>query len=224
MDQLQAMGARLSIVDGAINRLGAAAPKVTDACILCTGTSAASTPELVARRTADVLLRLSTQQTQWMDAYRKQTLQARLSLFTFDGGDTTIEIFKDVAEPMHEARWIATHMQVSPKPIFVLHGAFTEELSRALLTYLPKKFSPDHGELIVEDATRIFCHSAVLQRLSERGLDIRVANPIRLLALTANPYTPEYLCSSQHLLDVLVKQLPPSSPPIIDVISGYFHG
>jgi len=224
MDQLQAMGARLSLVDGAINRLGAAAPKVTDACILCTGTSAAATPELVARRTADVLLRLSTQQTQWMDAYRKQTLQARLSLFTVDGGDTTIEIFTDVAEPMHEARWIATHMQTSPKSIFVLHGAFTEELSRALLTELPKKFSPDHGELIVEDATRIFCHSVVLQRLSERGLDIRVANPIRLLALTANPYTPEYLCSSQHLLDVLVKQLPPSSPPIIDVISGYFHG
>ena len=224
MDQLQAMGARLSLVDGAINRLGAASPKVTDACILCTGTSAAATPELVARRTADVLLRLSTQQTQWMDAYRKQTLQARLSLFTADGGDTTIEIFTDVAEPVREARWIATHMQTTPKSIFVLHGAFTEELSRALLTELPKKFSPDHGELIIEDATRIFCHSVMLQRLSERGLDIRVAKPIRLLALTANPYTPEYLCSSQHLLDVLVKQLPPSSPPIIDVISGYFHG
>jgi len=223
MDQFQTLGARLSIVDGAINRLGAASPKVTDACILCTGTSAAATTEHVARRTADVFLRLSTQQTQRMDAYRKQTLQARLSMSIFDGGDTTIEIYTDVAEPMHEARWIASHMQTTPKSIFVLHGAFTEELSRALLTDLPKKFSPDHRELVVEDATKIFCHSVVLQRLSEGGLDIRVANPIRVLALTANPYTPEYQCSSQHLLDVLVKQLPPSSPPIIDVISGYFH-
>jgi len=223
MDQLWTLGARLSIVDGAINRLGAAAPKITDACIVCTGASAAATPELVARRTADVLLRLTTQKTQLIDAYRKQTPQARLYMFTVNDGDKTIKHFKDVAEPMYEARWIAKHIQIAQKPAFVLHGALTEELSRALLNELPKKFSPDHGELIVEDATRIFCHSVVLQRLSERGLDIHVANPIRILALTANPYTPEYLCSSQHLLDVLTKELPSSSPPIIDVISGYSH-
>jgi hypothetical protein len=224
MDQFQVLGARLSIVDGAINRLGAAAPKITDACILCTGASAAATPEHVARRATDVLLRLSTQQTQWLDAYRKRTSQARLYKFSANGGDNTIEIYTDVAEPEYEARWIAKHMQTSPKPIFVLHGAFTEELSRAILTELPKKYSLDHGELIVEDATKIFCHSVVLQRLSERGLDIRVANPLRILALTANPYTSEYLCSSQHLLDILAKELPAGSPPIIDVISGHFHG
>ncbi len=223
MDQLRTLGARLSIVDGAINRLGAAAPKITDACIVCTGASAAATPELVARRTADVLLRLTTQKTQLIDAYRKQTPQARLYMFTVNDGDKTIKHFKDVDKPLYEARWIAKHIQTAQKPTFVLHGALTEELSRALLNELPKKFSPDHGELIVEDATRIFCHSVVLQRLSERGLDIHVANPIRILALTANPYTPEYLCSSQHLLDVLTKELPSSSPPIVDVISGYSH-
>jgi hypothetical protein len=224
MDQLQVFGAHLSIVDGAINRLSAAAPKITDACILCTGASAATTPEHVARRTADVLLRLSTQQTQWLDAYRKQTSPARLYKFSATGGDNTIETYTDVTEPGFEARWIAKHMQPTPKPIFVLHGAFTEELSRAILTVLPKKYSPDHGELIVEDATKIFCHPVVLQRLSERGLDIRVANPLRILALTANPYTPEYLCSSQHLIDILAKELPAGRPPIIDVISGHFHG
>ena len=223
MDQLRTLGARLSIVDGAINRLGAAAPKITDACIICTGASAAATPELVARRTADVLLRLTTQKTQLIDAYRKQTPQARLYMFTVNDGDKTIKHFKDVDKPLYEARWIAKHIQTAQKPTFVLHGALTEELSRALLNELPKKFSPDHGELIVEDATRIFCHSVVLQRLSERGLDIHVANPIRILALTANPCTPEYLCSSQHLLDVLTKELPSSSPPIVDVISGYSH-
>jgi len=224
MDQLQVFGAHLSIVDGAVNRLGAAAPNVTDACILCTGASAAATPELVARRTADVLMRLSTQQTKWMAAYRKQTSQARLYKFSANGGVNTIETYTDVTEPVHEAHWIATHIQASPKPIFVLHGAFTEELSRTMINELPKKYSPDHGELIVEDATKIFCHSVVMQRLSERGLDIRVVNPVRILALTANPSTPEYRCSSQHLLDLLAKELPPGRPPIIDVISGYFQG
>ena len=37
IDQLGRLGALLSIVDGAINRLGAAAPTITDACIVCTG-------------------------------------------------------------------------------------------------------------------------------------------------------------------------------------------
>jgi hypothetical protein len=224
MDQLQAAGARLSIVDGAINRLGAAAPNVTDACILCTGTSVAATPELVARRTADVLLRLSTRQTQWIDAYRKQASQARLYMFTTGGGPGIGENFTGTTEPGSEAWWIATHMKTQQKSAYVLHGAFTGELSQALLAHLPTKNSPGRGELIVEDATKIFCHSVVLQRLSTRGLDIRVANPIHILALTANPYTPEYPCSSQQLLDVLVKELPLDSPPIIDVVSGRYYG
>jgi len=224
IDILGRLGARLSIVDGAINRLGTAAPTITDACIVCTGASAAATPEHVARRTADILKRLSTQKTQFMDAYRKHISQARLFMFTADSGENTITHFEGNFEPLHKADWIAKHIQTSQKPIFVLRGAFTEELARALLAELPKKFSPDHdGELIVEDATRIFCHSVVLQRLSERGLDIRVANSIRILALTANPYTPEYLCSPQHLLDVLVKELVGNCPPIIDVISGYSY-
>ena len=224
IDILGRFGARLSIVDGAINRLSAAAPVITDACIVCTGASVAATPELVARRTADILKRLSRERTRNMDAYRKHISQARLFMFTADSDANNISHFDGIFEPLHEASWIAKCVQTSHNPIFVLRSAFTEELARALLIELPKKFSSDHeGELIVEDATRIFCHSVVLQRLYERGLDIRVANSIRILALTANPCTPEYLCSSQHLLDVLVNELAGRYPPIVDVNSGYSH-
>ena len=171
-----------------------------------------------------MLLRLSTQQTHWTDAYKKQTSQARLYMFTANGG-STIENYTDVARPENEASWIATHLHTQQKPVFVLHGAFTEELSRALLAYLPVKKSStsSYGELIVEDGTKIFCHSVVLQRLVARGLDIRVVNPTHILALTANPYTPDYICSSQHLLDALVKELPSNCPPIIDVVSGRYY-
>jgi hypothetical protein len=218
--QLETLGADLSIVDGAINRLGAAAPSITDACIMCTGASAAATPELVARRTAEVLRRLSTLKSKFVDAYRKHISHSHLCMVTAGEGENTITCFEGKIEPLHAAGWIVKHIQTSQKSVFILHGAFTEELSRVLLAELPKQFSPEHrGELIVEDATRIFCHSVVLQRLSERGLDIRVANPIRILAITANPYTPDYLCSSQHLLDVLAKELTFDCPPIIDVIS-----
>ena len=143
-------------------------------------------------------------------------------MFAVNDDENTNIYIDDSIEPLQEAGWIVKLIQTRYKPIFILRGALTEELSRALLVKLPKKLSSDQGgELVVEDATRIFCHSLVLQRLSERGLEVRVANPIRILALTVNPYTPEYLCSSQHLLDVLAKEFSADFPPIIDVISGF---
>ncbi len=223
LNQFRVLGAHLGIVDGAINRLGVAASNITDACILCTGASAGATPELVARRTANVLARLSIQQTQWIDAYRKHTLSARLYMLNA-GSEDTLECFSNAIEPTSEACWVATHMQTHQEPIFVLHGALTEELSRALLVHLPAKNSLSHAELIVEDSTKIFCHSVVLQRLSARGLDIRVADPVHILAMTINPYAPEYACSSQQLLDALLKELPSKCPPIIDAVAGYYHG
>ena len=81
LDEAQALGARLGIIDGAINRTGAAAPAVSDACIICTGASVAATPELVARRTVNVLCRLSVPRSSWADAYRKLAPRARISLF-----------------------------------------------------------------------------------------------------------------------------------------------
>ncbi|HYX50278.1 MAG TPA: hypothetical protein VE843_11075, partial [Ktedonobacteraceae bacterium] len=203
----------------------AAAPAITNACIVCTGASAAATPELVARRTADILRRLSTQQTQFLDSYRKHAARARLSMFTGDGGGSTIIRCEVSTEPLQEAEWIARYIQTEHKPIFVLHGALTEELSRALLVKLSKEsLHEQRGELIVEDATKIFCRSVVLQRLFEAGLEVYVANPIKIIALSVNPYTPDYFCSSQHLLDALAKELSISCPPIVDVISGYSYG
>jgi hypothetical protein len=223
--QFQSYGARLSIIDGAINRLGAATPAVSDACIVCTGASVGATPELVARRTANVLARLSTPQTLFTDVYRKLHPHVRLLTFASDESDQfneqTVEIYAGSMEPTAESRWIVDSMQgkqTMQNPVIFLRGAFTEELAREVLVRLP--LSQSGAELIVNDATKIFCHSVVLQRLSSRGLHVRVANSIRILAITINPYTPEYLCSPQHLLDALVKELPEPHPLILDVVSG----
>jgi hypothetical protein len=56
-------GVRLAVVDGAINRLGTAAPVLSDTCIVCTGASAAPSVELVASCTAEIVQRLQVPQT-----------------------------------------------------------------------------------------------------------------------------------------------------------------
>jgi hypothetical protein len=90
-----------------------------------------------------------------------------------------------------------------------------------LLARLPQQpAGKQQAELVVGDATRIFCYSVVLQRLAARGLHVCVADPIRILALTINPYTPEYACTPRRLLDALINELPAEHPSILDVVSG----
>lgn len=222
LDQMQAEGARLGIIDGAINRLGAAAPAITDACILCTGASVAATPFQVARRTLDVLFRLRVEQSAWADAYKKATISHRLALFTAERRETLVPAFHAAVELADEVRWMLEMASTQQLAIFFLHGAFTEELARKLLDALYRDNSSHSPvEIVVEDSTKIFCHAAALRRLAERNWHVQVVTPLRVLALTINPYTPEYQCSSPQLLDQLLKIEPEITlPPIVDVISG----
>jgi hypothetical protein len=142
-------------------------------------------------------------------------------MFSSDRKDELTSPFTDRSEPAIEARWIVEGMQTFYHAIYVLRGALTEELSRELLGQLTKEPLPlHHAELVVSDGTKIFCHSVSLQRLAARGLYVSVATSIRILALTINPFTPEYICTPQRLLDALDRELPTEHPPILDVISG----
>jgi hypothetical protein len=221
LDQMRVYGARLSIIDGAINRLGAAATDVTDACIVCTGTSVGATPELVARRTADVIARLTVPQSTWTNEYKKLLPEVRLLMFSSDQNDEFTLPFTGQSEPVSEAQWIVEGMETSYNTIYLLRGALTEELSRELLGCLAQKTQSSHqAEIVVGNGTKVFCHSVTLQRLAARGLHVSVATSIQVLALTINPFTPEYNCSPQQLLEALVRELPTDHPPILDVVSG----
>ncbi len=223
LDRFSASGAKLGIVDGAINRLGAAAPTITDACILCVGASIAATPALAARRSVEALKRLTIQRSARSDAYMNLQAQARLLCFRSDQPEMAAATFGGPTEPQTEARWIVEQMRDNEQVFYFLHGALTEELTRALLSQLPQQLTDRRAEFIVEDATKIFCHAITLRRLAARGLEVRVARPIRILAITINPFTPEYSCSPQQFLDALLRELPENYPPVIDVISGIFH-
>jgi len=225
LDQFGICGAKLGIIDGAINRLGAAAPAITDACILCVGASIAATPELAARRAADVFQRLMTPQSVWSDAYRKLQPQTSLLCFSPNLRENEPLSFNQVAEPENEARWIVEQMQndAEKEVVYFLHGALTEELTRVLLQQLPQHPVARQAELVVEDATKIFCHTVTLSRLAARGLNVRVTTGVRVLAMTINPYTPEYSCTPRRFLNALLRELPANCPPVIDVVSGIFH-
>ena len=223
LDLCSASGVKLGIVDGAINRLGAAAPAITDACILCAGTSVGATPELAARRSAHVFKRLVTPPSIHADAYMNTKPQTQARLLRFAPNPSIS--YRGLAEPQDEARWILEQMQHSEEDevVYFLHGALTGELTDALLALLTRQAPVRQSELVVEDATKIFCHPVTLTRLAARGLDVRVARGVHVLAITMNPCTPEYSCTPQHFLDALSGELPEDCPPVIDVVSGIIH-
>lgn len=224
LDQFGASGAKLGIIDGAINRLGAAAPAITDACLLCVGASVAATPELAAHRLADVFKRLMTPLSTHSDACMKLPVHTRLLCFSPNLPEYEPNLFNELAEPEYEARWLVEQVHDEEKEVVCfLRGALTEELTRTLLHQLPRRWIGQQAEIVVEDATKIFCHQVTLSRLAARGLNVRVARVVRVLAIPMNPYTPEYSCTPQHFLDALLRELPENAPTIIDVVSGISH-
>jgi hypothetical protein len=222
LDQFGASGAKLGIIDGAINRLGAAAPTITDACLLCVGASVAATPELAARRSAGVFKRLMTPQSAHSDAYMKLQPHIRLLCYNPNPPESEPLSCRGLAEPEGEARWIVEQMHDDGEKevVYFLRGALTEELTQALLQQLPQRSATLRAEFVVEDATKIFCHPVTLSRLAARGLNTRVARVVRVLAITMNPYTSEYSCTPQRFLDALLRELPENCPPVVDVVSG----
>lgn len=204
---LPGAGVRLALVDGAIDRLGTAAPGLTDACILCTGASAAPSVELVARRTAEIVRRLGVPPT----LLPVPEGHGRLSRV---GGETAEE-YTGPQDPASEAAWLARCL--ADGGACVLRAALTEELAGELRRHLVLSGLRGSMELIVEDATKIFCQSATLRHLADCGLQTRVIAPIRLLAITVNPATLAYPCTTRELLEALRQALPAGAPPLLDV-------
>jgi hypothetical protein len=174
-----------------------------------------------------VFKRLVTPQSAHADAYMNEKLQTQTRLLRFSPNrpESQPVSYSGIAEPEDEARWIVDQMQNDEEDVVVcfLHGALTEELTRALLTCLPRQAPDRQAELVVEDATKIFCHRVTLSRLAACGLNVRVARSVHVLAITMNPFTPEYSCTPQHFLDALLRELPENRPSVIDVVSDIFH-
>jgi hypothetical protein len=166
-----------------------------------------------------------TPQSVHSDAYMKLQLHTRLLCFNPNPPESTPISYNRLAEPESEARWIVEQMHdgAEKEVVYFLRGALTGELTRALLQQLPQQSTAQQAEFVVEDATKIFCHPVTLSRLAARGLNARVARVVRVLAITMNPYTPEYSCTPQRFLDALLRELPENCPPVVDVMSGIFH-
>jgi len=184
VDHLRDHGARMVLVDGAINRLGSASPRVSDAVIMATGGLVGDTLDETVEITAAALdmLTLPVLDQKRLAPVATETL-SRARAIAVDAHDRqhALKLRTVVGEGVRVAREIE---RLDARTLFVA-GALTQEFADDLARVLPPRRALT---LVVRDATVLIMSPPTVARLRRRGIDLRVLTPLRVLAVTANPY------------------------------------
>jgi hypothetical protein len=184
VDRLQARGAEQVLVDGAINRLGSASPRVSDALVMATGGLVADSLDEIVETTSAALDMLTIPEAprEVRDLVAPQTLNTVRALSVDERGhQSALELDTVVGEGVTVAREVG---RLGTATLFV-GGALTEEFVDDFTRVLgPRR----RLRVVVRDATVLILPPATVARFRRRGVDLRVLTPLRLLAVTTNPF------------------------------------
>lgn len=185
LDAMKRHGAKLVLVDGAIDRVASAAPTITDATIIATGAAAARNMQEVLDRTA-LLVEFfglkATADPQLAQTARKATRE-RLACLIDEGY---------VVRPLHlktalEAGGAIASAVSDVTRAVVFGGAVVDAVLEPIMD-MPRRMKG--LEILVHDATRMFLSRLTWDRFRRLGGKMSAIYPIRVLALTINPLAP----------------------------------
>lgn len=213
---LEAMGARLCLVDGSFDRIAAASPDITGRVVLAAGAAYShSLAETVAqvRHVLDVF-DLPVVLPAIEASVEKALRRAPVSVVTSGGAITEVPVPSGLSDPETivaralEARSEGAHL--------VLRGA----LGDRLLMTLVKKLAADVA-VVVNDPTHILVERSLWRRWRRQGGQVYVRRPIRLLAITTNAHSPvgkDY--DAQKFFESIAAI---ANRPVFDLMTGLAH-
>lgn len=205
-------GAEIVIIDGAIDRRTAAAPSIADATILSTGAVLSRDINRVIEETIHIV-----------------------NLFNLPVADHGREIIQEYMEKDQIAIIDKDHI---PHPINIktaincgdIIGQRIDKNSKYLIipgslvkstveNIISTNKHYKNMDIVVKDGTKIFIPPKDWLKFMRYGVNIKVLNPINLIAITLNPYSPQgYYFEPDILLDktrYFIKDI-----PVIDVMLG----
>ncbi len=213
--RLQALGAAQVLVDGAINRIGSASPRVSDGLVLATGGMVGDTLDDVVETTAAAVEMLT------LPAPDDGT-RALLQPYIADGRRAVCVDEHGHAEPLElhsvvgEGVTVARRVDRLGARLLYVGGALTQEFVDDLVRVLPPRRAL---RLVVRDPTVLVLPPVGVARLLRRGVAVEVLTPLRLLAVTANsfrvpqPYRPKEFFHA-------VAAATGDRVPLFDVVNG----
>jgi hypothetical protein len=203
-----------TLVDGAINRLGSASPRVSDGLVMATGGMVGDALDDVIETTVSTLdmLTIPAVSDELRAALAPHLDGARLLTLDEGGEARPLEAGTLIGEGVAVAREVASRGATT----LYVGGAVTDEFVDDFTRVLP----PRHDlRLVVRDATVLVLPATSVARLTRRGVALRALRPLRVLAVTANPfrvpqpYRPNVFFSA--VADALGGRV-----PVFDVVNG----
>lgn len=215
VERLQALGADQVIVDGAINRIGSASPRVSDGVVVATGGMVGDTLDDVLATTVgalDLLMLPGVAPQRRSLLERHVAAGSRVVAFTPDGLAHTLELASVVGEGVTVAR----EVERLGADTLLVGGALTQEFADDFTRVLSPRAEVS---VVVRDATVLVLPPAMVYRFLRRGIRLETLTPLRVLALTVNPfrvpqpYRPKAFFSS-------VAEAVGGRVPMFDVVNG----
>jgi hypothetical protein len=216
IEALQAHGADQVLVDGAINRIGSASPRVSDGVVVATGGMVGDTLDDVVQTTVATLDMLLLPEVS--AATRTLTApflaqRARAVAFAADGAPTALDLGTVVGEGVSVAREVE---RLAARTLFV-GGALTQEFVDDFTRVLP----PRHElRVVVRDATVLVLPAGGVTRFRKRGIALEVLTPLRVLAVTANPFRVPQPYRPRLFFNAIVDAVG-ARVPVFDVVNGH---
>ncbi len=215
VERLSAHGAGQVLVDGAINRLGSASPRVSDAVVVATGGMVGDTLPEVIDTTVDTYEMLTLPQASpetlaHVDARLIQT--ARAVAVDERGEVTPLRLDTVIGEGVTVAREVE---RLRAQTLFV-GGALTRDFVEDFTRVLPPR---RELRIVVRDATVLVLPAATVALFRRRGIALEVLRPLRVLAVTVNPFRVPQPYQPKVFFNALSEALGDTAP-LFDVVNG----
>ena len=177
--ELQSLGSRVAIVDGALSRLSLASPTVTDAMVLATGAAVSVSLQQLVARTRFVYRLICLDEVDDTLRQRLNVIESGLWAVGDDGEvhDLGIASVFLVAKAEGDLLRYGTTLFAA--------GAVSDRLLKILVA------KGKGVTLIVRDFTKLFVTPEMYMEFTRRGGRLLVLQRSRLLALTLNPTSPQ---------------------------------
>jgi hypothetical protein len=215
VERLQALGADQVIIDGAINRIGSASPRVSDGVVVATGGMVADTLDEVLTTTVgalDLLMLPGVDRQRRSLMERQAAAGARVVAFTPDGVAHPLELASVVGEGIAVAR----EVERLGADTLLVGGALTQEFADDFTRVLPPRAEV---RVIVRDATVLVLPPAMVYRFLRRGIRLETLTPLRVLALTVNPFRVPQPYQPKAFFSAVAEAVG-DRVPLFDVVNG----
>jgi hypothetical protein len=214
IERVAAHGAHQVLVDGAINRLGSASPRVSEGLVMATGGMVGDTLDEVVETTRATLDMLTIPQVSDETRSRLEPHlgSARVVAFDADGEAAPLEIGSVIGEGVAVAREVARRKAAT----LYVGGALTDEFVDDFTRVLP----PRHRlRVVVRDATVLVLPAASVARFARRGIALEALRSLCVLAVTVNPFRVPQPYRPRLFFAAIAEALG-GRVPVFDVVNG----